>query len=291
MAEQRKLFCEYNDFFYQLSVIKENLRRDIRDMRKSVSGVRFATGKMPGALPHVVKGHRSLMLRRLLGVDMIYQRGKVQNLRLAAQKLDGLVIRPGQVFSFWKNVGNPTESKGYRQGMVLRGGKPGHDVGGGLCQLANMVHWLVLHSPMLVTELHHHTDCIFPDERRRVPFGTGTSVFFKNVDYRFKNTSDRDVQLKIWVEDEYLCGELRAERPFDRLYRLVEEDHHFAYEGNMLYRNSRVYRLVYERESGCPCGKELLLNNHSEVLYDHALVDPAQIRPPVPVDGDAYAAG
>ena len=46
-------------------------------------------------------------------------------------------------------------------------------VGGGLCQLANMVHWLLLNSPLTVTELHHHSDALFPDERRTVPFGTG----------------------------------------------------------------------------------------------------------------------
>ena len=49
-------------------------------------------------------------------------------------------------------------------------------VGGGLCQMANMIHWLILHTPLEVTELHHHSDALFPDVKRRVPFGTGTSI-------------------------------------------------------------------------------------------------------------------
>lgn len=59
---------------------------------------------------------------------------------------------------------------------------------------------MVLNSPLTVTELHHHTDALFPDSGRRVPFGTGTSIFYKNVDYRFRNDTDTPVQLLIWQE-------------------------------------------------------------------------------------------
>ena len=52
--------------------------------------------------------------------------------------------------------------------------------------MANMIHWLVLHTPLEVTELHHHSDALFPDVKRRVPFGTGTSISYKALDYRFK---------------------------------------------------------------------------------------------------------
>ena len=56
--------------------------------------------------------------------------------------------------------------------------------------MANMIHWLVLHTPLTVTELHHHSDALFPDVKRRVPFGTGTSISYKALDYRFKNTTE-----------------------------------------------------------------------------------------------------
>lgn len=275
MPKKRKLFCEYNRLFYQISVLKENLRRELYHLS---AGLDFARAKEAQPLPCVVKGHRSLLLRQLLGVDMQYQHNKVKNLTLAAATVDGLIIRPGQTFSFWKCIGNTTAQKGYLEGFTLSRGRVGHDVGGGLCQLANMLHWLVLHSPLQVTERHHHTDCVFPDERRRVPFGTGTSVFYKNVDFQFKNTTSQNVQLKLWLDDEYLCGELRAQEPFPCLYKLEEQDHHFAYEGETLYRNSKVYRLRYDRQTGAQLDEELLIDNHSKVLYDYALVNPAEIR-------------
>ena len=144
--------------------------------------------------------------------------------------------------------------------------------------MANMIHYLVLNSPLEVTELHHHSDALFPDERRRVPFGTGTSVAYNNLDYRFKNTTDTPVQILFWCENGELLGELRSERRFNTRYRLVEEDHHFEKQGDDYYRISKVYRIVIDRQSGEEIGKELILDNHSRVMYDHSLIPQEQIR-------------
>ena len=148
---------------------------------------------------------------------------------------------------------------------------------GGLCQMANMVHLLVLHSKLTVTELHHHSDALFPDERRRVPFGTGTSVSYNKLDYRFKNTTNQDVQLLTWVENGEVCGELRSEREFPYRYKLVEENHHFQKEGEKYYRISQVYRIVIDKKTNEEVKKELILDNHSEVLYDYHLIPKEEI--------------
>ena len=145
--------------------------------------------------------------------------------------------------------------------------------------MANMIHWLVLNSPLQVTELHHHSDALFPDERRRVPFCTGTSISYNNLDYRFYNNTDQKVQILVWVEGEELCGELRSEKPFPYRYKLYEENHHFLKEDNgKFYRISQVYRTVIDRETGEEIRKELLLNNHSEVMYDYDLIPKEEIR-------------
>ena len=209
---------------------------------------------------------------------MQLQQGKIQNLRIAAQKLNGIIIRPGETFSFWGLVGHPTAKKGYTEGLVIAGTQMKPGIAGGLCQLANMAHWLVLNSPLTVTELHHHSDALFPDERRTVPFGTGTSVFYKNVDYQFKNTTNQPVQLLFWLSDTDLCGELRTTKPFPYRYRIVEEDSCFVREDDGWYRVSKVYRRVIERESGKKVAKEPVLDNHSRVMYDPALIPPGQIR-------------
>lgn len=150
-------------------------------------------------------------------------------------------------------------------------------MGGGLCQLANLIHYLVLHSPLTVTELHHHSDALFPDDRRRVPFGTGTSIFYPHVDYRFRNDTDQPVQLRVWLEEDDLCGELRGTAPFPLRYRLREEGSGYVREGEEYYRVSQVYRITCDRTTGEEVGRELLLDNHSKVLFDPALIPADQM--------------
>ena len=144
--------------------------------------------------------------------------------------------------------------------------------------MANMIHWLVLNSPLEVVELHHHSDALFPDERRKVPFGTGTSICYNNVDYRFKNTTNQNVQILVWIENGELCGELRSQKPYQHRYKLMEEEHYFSKEGNDYYRNSKVYRLIIDRKTNIEIKKELILDNHSKVMYEHSLIPKEQIR-------------
>lgn len=274
--KKRKLFCELSPACYQISLHKEYILRDIHD---TFSGEKFARKINTLPLPVIVKSHTSSILRRLEGVDMELQRNKATNLRIACAKVNGIIINPVETFSFWRLVGEPGEKQGYREGLVINAGKLEKGIGGGLCQLANLIHWLVLNSPLTVTELVHHSDALFPDSGRRVPFGTGTSVFYKNVDYRFKNTTDRPVQLLVWVDETTLCGELRAEHEFPYTYRITEENQGYIEEDGIFYRVSKVFRLTLDKERRI-IRRELILDNHSKVMYDYSLIPRNQIITP-----------
>lgn len=271
----RKLFCDISPTTYKISVKKEIMVRNLKDF---FSFEKIAKTKISQELPILVKGHTSILVRKLHGVDLKLQENKVTNIKIACDKINGLIIHPGETFSYWKMIGNPTRENGFVDGLVI--GRNGFyaGVGGGLCQMANMIHFLVLNSPLTVTELHHHSDALFPDERRRVPFGTGTSVRYNNCDYRFKNTTDQDVQIIVWCENGELCGELRTTKQFPYRYKLVEENHHYKKEGKDYFRISQVYRIIIDRKTNKEVKKELILNNHSCVMYDHNLIPEAEIR-------------
>lgn len=271
----RKLFCDICPAFYEIALRKEIMKRHIKD---AFSDEKYAKIKSEEKLPNIVKSHASILVRKLHGVDIQLQENKVTNIQIACDKINGLVIKPGETFSYWKTLGPSKKRYGYKKGLVIsrQGFKSGY--GGGLCQMANMIHWMVLNSPLEVTELHHHSDALFPDERRRVPFGTGTSVCYNNTDYRFINNTDQKVQILVWVENGELCGELRSEKPFPYRYKLVEENHHFQKEGKKYYRISQVYRYVIDKETNTEVKKELILDNHSEVMYDYDLIPKDEIR-------------
>lgn len=272
----RKLFCEYGPLAYKISLFKEARKKDLKDL---IQGKKFAKKRQKENFEYIWKGDTKVLLRKLHGVDMNLQKNKVLNLKLASKKIDGIIVNPGEEFSFWNLVGNATKRKGYVEGLVISNSKMKTGVGGGLCQMANMIHWLVLHTPLTVTELHHHSDALFPDEKRRVPFGTGTSISYKALDYRFKNTTPYPIQIRVWLDDKFLYGEIRSNVELKEKYKIVEEDNYYAKDvDGKFYRNSKVYRIIMDKETHEEKKKELILNNHSQVMYDYDLIPKEQIR-------------
>ena len=276
MAERkRRNFSDLNPVFYAISKRKEILKRYLKD---AFSKERFSVNISTEKLPNLVSAHSSNLIKRGKGIDLTLQENKAVNIGIASGKIHGMVIHPGEVFSFWRTVGKPRKRKGYKDGRVItkKGLTPG--VGGGLCNLGHTINLLILHSPLDIIESYRHSDALAPDEGKRIPFSSGTSVSFNYVDYRFKNNTHQDVQLLLWCEDGKLWGELRSEAEFPYTYELSEEDHHFQKEGDQYYRVSKVYRSVIEKSSGKTIAKELIWDNHSLVMFDHSQIPEELIR-------------
>lgn len=103
-------------------------------------------------LPFLYFTHNTPLFRELQDVDMWMQHNKVTNLKLASAKVKGIVLHPGEVFSYWKLIGKPTRRKGYLDRMILKSGTFHAGTGGGLCQLSNLIFWMTIHTPLTVTE-------------------------------------------------------------------------------------------------------------------------------------------
>ena len=265
---KRKLFCEISPTTYRISVWKNKMRRRLRDR---LSHCRFAAEMTTEPLPVSIYTHASLIRRKLGNVDLQLQENKAVNLALTAPKVSGILLRPGETFSFWRLVGNPTEREGYRPGLVLKGDHPDSGIGGGMCQFTNLLHWMILHSDLEIREHHHHDGYdLFPDFGRQVPFGTGTSIFYNYLDYRIYNGTDRTYQLLVTVTDTHLRGELRSDAPQECAYHIHTEGERFRREGEAVYRLGQVYREKVDKKTGMVLEKQLLRDNHARVMYDTA---------------------
>ncbi len=262
----RKLFCEISPFTYRLSVEKEIMKRHLNDF---LNKTRFARERTKEPLPTLVYQHNSLIRRRLGNVNMQLQENKANNLALAVKHINGLLIRPGETFSVWKMIGRTTKKKGYKEGLTIEKGEPSQGIGGGMCQLSNLIHWMVLHSDLTITEHHHHDALdLFPDFGRQIPFGTGTSISYNYIDYRVKNNTANTYQLRLWVDDEYLCGELRAAEQLPHTFHIHAENEFFSRENGIVYRNGQVYRDTIDRTTGKCVEKQLIRTNHARVMYE-----------------------
>lgn len=263
---KRKQFCQLSPAAYRLSVARCCAERNIQDR---LSGIRFAEQRQEQALPVAVYRHKSLIRRKLGNVNMELQENKAVNLALAAPCVSGILVRPGEVFSFWHLVGNPTKRRGYREGLTISNAKTGQGTGGGMCQFTNLIHWMALHSPLEIRERHHHDGFdLFPDYNRQIPFGTGTSISYNYVDYRLYNPTSLTFQILVWTTQTHLCGELRADGRPDYSYHIRTEGERFVREGDGVYRVGDVYRDIIDPRSGQRLKRELLGKNHAKVLYD-----------------------
>ena len=269
------LFCEISPTTYKISLKKENLKRHIQNLKQ---GKKFSKIRQEKILPNLVSSYSTQLIKRGPGIDINLQKGKATNIQIASKNLNNIIIHPGEEFSFWSLVGNTTKKKGYQEGRVIINGKVEPDIGGGLCNLANLLHLLIVHSPMKITEFHSHSDALDPDKGTQKPFANGTSVQYNHQDYRFKNNTDQLIQLRTWTENEILFGELRSESQFPFTYQIVEENHHFKKEGNYYYRNSMIYREKLDRITQQTLEKERILQNHSKVMYDPKLIPKEMIR-------------
>ena len=232
---------------------------------------RWAKTRQKAPLPCVQFTHATPLFRHLRGEDQALQENKVVNLRLAAARLDGVVLYPGETFSYWRLIGRPTYGKGYRDGMVLFLGRIGSDVGGGLCQMSNLIFWMTLHTPLTVVERYRHSHDVFPDAHRTQPFGSGATCAYPHRDLMIRNDTDRPFQLCVRVGERTLEGQWRSTAEPACRYEILERNHRMdqaAWGGYV--RHNELYRRTYAPD-GTVVEEEFLFANDAIMMYSPLL--------------------
>jgi vancomycin resistance protein VanW len=224
-------------------------------------------------LPYLVVAHKTPLYRRLRNVDMWLQENKVTNLKLACEKLNGIILKPGETFSFWRLVGKPIKAKGFLKGMVLTNGSFTAGIGGGLCQISNLIYWMTLHTPLTVTERWRHTHDVFPDANRTQPFGSGATVVYNYVDLQVKNNTPYEYQLRVWIGKNDLEGEWRSEKTCPFKYEIFESEHIIKQEwwGGYI-RHNVIRRNVFDSNDNF-ISDELVTENHAIMMYEPLLAE------------------
>lgn len=236
-----------------------------------LGGIRFARVRADADCPCLCADHATPLFRPLKDLDMWMQENKVVNLRLAAARLDGVVLLPGETLSYWRAIGNPTRRKGYVEGMLLRNGQVVPGVGGGLCQLANLVYWMTLHTALTVTERWHHGYDVFPDSGRTQPFGSGATCFYNYMDLVVRNDTAVPWRLSLRVTDTHLEGEWRAAAPQALRYEVYQASHEMRGEYWGGYTRHNVLRRRAFDAAGAEVADELVCENHAVMMYSPLL--------------------
>jgi len=210
--------------------------------------------------------HQSVLLRKLWDVDMKLQHNKVKNIEIAIKKLDKIVIKPWEVFSFWELVWKPSYKKWYLDWIVINHWWVSKWVGGWLCQLSNLLYWMFLHLDLEILERHRHSYDIFPDSGRVLPFASWATVFYNYVDLKMKNTLDYPIQIKLFTNDKYLKWQILSDFPRKEKYSVYEKFHSFIFTNWQYFRYNLINRkkIVDWKE----VMDESILENFSPVRYE-----------------------
>lgn len=235
------------------------------------SDKKFASTYSNEQLPNTIFTHKSILMRKLKNVDMYLQENKKTNLKLASSKINNILIKPGETFSFWKTVGKTTQNKGYLEGLILRNGTLAKGTGGGLCQLSNLLYWMFLHTPLQITERWRHSYDVFPDSGRTLPFGSGATVSYNYIDLQVYNPTDQVFQITVWLDEEYLNGEIKSNKTWPFTYEIVEKNPKIdsAYWGGYI-RHNELYRNTYDTAKQL-IRTDFVVENNAVMMYNPLL--------------------
>ena len=114
-----------------------------------------------------------------------------ENIRLAVAALNGMIVKPGQEFSFNNTTGARTEEKGYKPATAYLNGEVVQEPGGGVCQVSSTLYNAVVFAGLKSTERHAHSY-----EPSYVTPGEDAAVSYGGPDFKFVNNSEYPLAIK-----------------------------------------------------------------------------------------------
>ncbi len=206
------------------------------------------------------------------------QTNRNANLALACETLDGMILYPGDRFSYNDALGERTAERGYLPAPSYVNGLTVDTYGGGICQVSSTLYYSTLLADMQILERYNHgyiSSYIDP--------GMDATVSWDGGDFRFANNTNYPIRIEAWVDDSHVNVQLvgtdekdyyvemhykiTESTDYDTVYRELPPDNEDGYkDGEEIvspYKGYKVkaYKYKYDKETGELLSKELESNN------------------------------
>lgn len=223
---------------------------------------------------------------------------RVTNLELACQAIDGLVLNPGQTFSFNDTLGERTAAKGYKSAPAYSGNELVDSVGGGICQVSSTLYCATLMADLETVQRSNHGYAV-----SYIDYGMDATVSWGGPDLQFRNSANYPIQLSAQAKDGYvtvqILGTEEKDYYIEMSYTVAEtyepETEYADYPADSGYTDGEVirsgsrgyliktYKNKYSRETGKLLNKEFVTNStYKKVNSLIARVAAAETEPTTP---------
>lgn len=152
------------------------------------------------------------------------------NLDLACKAIDGIVLLPGESFSYNEALGKRTEEKGYKKAPAYEGGATVDSLGGGICQISSTLYYSTLFADLEILERHNHSYV-----SSYIPKGMDATVDWGSLDLRFSNNTNYPIR----IEASRANGIVSV-----RIMGTDEKDYYVKMVSNVV--RSTPYEIIYE---------------------------------------------
>ncbi len=211
--------------------------------------------------------------------------GRVINMRVAASRLNGKIINPGEVFSTNECFGESTPENGYKLAGAYINGKLDQDYGGGVCQVSSTLYNAVLRAELDVVERSNHSLTV-----GYVPRGFDATLAGDYIDFKFKN----DTSVPVYIESGLtgnqvsitLYGKeihspnrtLEFKNTFTggayKTYKEVYQDGKFI---EKVYLSRSVYKNIKDNGNGVPVEVKLDESTTAKAVVTEAATEPVSM--------------
>lgn len=223
---------------------------------------------------------------------------RLTNLRLACKALDGLILKPGETFSFHDTVGQPTEEKGYKVAPSYTGLKTANALGGGISQVASTLYCASLYADLETVERQAHSLVV-----AYMDMGMDAAVSWNGADLKLKNTGNFPIKLQAVAENGYVTVQILGteERDYyvemsysvDGTYQPETEYVDYPWDNDKDYEDGdvlqdgvtgylvRIYRNKYDRQTNKLMGSDYVTYSRYQTVKKQVVrILPEQTQPP-----------
>ena len=187
---------------------------------------------------------------------------RITNVKLAAEKINGVILQPGQTFSYNDVVGQRTKANGFKEAGAYSNGQVVQEVGGGICQVSSTLYYCAMVSNLKInTRTCHYFPVAYIEP------GMDAAVSWGGPEFKFTNNRDYPIEIKAYVQNGSVTVEIWG-TDVDGSYVKM------SYTANGL--RATTYRMVYDKD-----GKQIshTLEANSTYHSHDTTPKPTPIRP------------